>query len=100
MLGVMRSAFSGSDEKNKSRILQPYRQPRADAEIRALVPGCVSVHGKGAHAHGPGSRRGLHEYYSARLSFAGRSVDLAFDGRIAPLHPAAPARLRQANAGT
>src|SRR3981081_2039961 len=97
MLRAMRSASSGLNEKEEGRILQPYRQPCADAKVRAPIPGDVSIFRARTHAHGAGSRRSLHEHYSARLSFARRSVDLAFSGRIAALRPDAAARLRQAN---
>src|SRR5947207_169425 len=97
MLRAMRSASSRFDEKEEGRIFQPHRQSRADAEVRAAIPGDISLFGARTHADGAGNRRGLHERYSARLPFARRSIDLTFPGRIAALRPDAAARLRQAN---
>src|SRR2546423_4914360 len=97
MGGIMRSACSGLDEKREGRIFQPHRQPGADAEVGPKIPGRVSIFRTGTDAHGAGSRRSVHECYSARLSSPGRSTHLPLAGRNAALHPAALARLREAN---
>src|SRR5438874_264144 len=93
---VQRFAF---DEKEESRILQPYGQSRSDAKIRAPFSRCVPFFREGTDAHGAGSRRSLHEHYSARLSFARRSVDFAFPRGSTQLYSNAIARLRQTNSG-
>src|SRR5438270_1273310 len=97
MLRVMRSAFSRLDEKEEGRILQPHRQSRADAQVRAKFYGGRSIFRARTDAHGARDRRGLHERYSARVSSPRRSTHLALPGRFTALHPNAIARLRQAN---
>src|ERR1044072_6062834 len=80
---VQPSAF---DEKEESRVFEPHGQSRSDAKIRARMSRRIPVIREGTHAHGAGGRRGLHQYYSARLPFAGRSVDFAFRRGEAELH--------------
>src|SRR3954470_19653472 len=95
----MRSAFSRLDEKEEGRIFQPYRQSRADAQVRAKIPGGVSAVGARTDAHGARNRRGLHERYSPPVSFARRPADLVVARRLDPLRPAAAPRLREADGG-
>src|SRR5438093_5329813 len=90
---------SALDEKKESRVLQPYRQSRPHAKIRAWISRCIPVIREGTDAHGAGCRRSLHKHYSARLSFARRSVDFAFARGPPELHSDAVARLRQTNGG-
>src|SRR5258708_2100887 len=80
---VQPSAF---DEKEESRVLQPHGQSRIDAKIRARLSRGIPFIREGKDAHGAGCRRSLHEHYSACLSFARRSIDLAFPRGFAQLH--------------
>src|SRR3954454_13976536 len=66
--GVSTFSLRSVDEEKESRVLQPYRKPRLDAEIRAQISRRVPVFRKGTNAHGSRRRRGLHEHYSPRLS--------------------------------
>src|ERR1700730_8532820 len=90
---------SAPDEKKESRVLQPHRQSRLDAKIRACLSRCIPFVREGTDAHGAGCGRSLHEHYSAHLSFTRRSVDFAFTRGSAQLHSDAFARLRQTNSG-
>src|SRR5438477_140614 len=84
---------------SSTKIFQPHRQTRADAQASAKIPGRVSVFRTRTNAHGAGSRRGLHECHPARLPFARRSTHLSLARSDAALRPDAVARLREADRG-
>src|SRR6478752_3854241 len=65
-------------DEEESGILQPHWKSRFDAQDRAGFSRRAAILGEGADAHGAGSRRGLHQHYSSRLSPAGGSTDRPF----------------------
>ena len=63
---TLHAALSGLDE-TEDRVLQPYRESRFDAQIRAQISGNVSVLRETAHADGPRRRRSVHQHHPARV---------------------------------
>src|SRR5438034_731346 len=89
------SPICGSDEENKGRVQQSYREPCFAAQLRAEFSQWLSVLRKRAAADGARRRRGMHERYPIRLRFARRSTDLVANGGSTQPHAHAVARLRR-----
>src|SRR6266699_3093468 len=89
------SPICGSDEENKGRVQQSYRESCFAAELRAEFSQWLSVFRKRTAADGARRRRGMHERYPICLPFARRSTDLIANGGTAQMRAHAAARLRR-----